>query len=401
MVKRTLIVGVMTSVIMGVSFSCPPLVHAAEPAVVTASDGSAGDGFGTAMARWDDFVAVGAPGADVEGRGRQGAVYLFERIDCTLREIAKLAAGDGGAGDGFGSSLAMRGNVLLVGAPGADGEQADHGAVYVFVRRGDAWVETDKLFASNGAVAANFGASVATDEAQAIVGAPQAAGSFGISSGAAYVFEQQRGGWQQTGELQPSDFDFMEAFGASVAIEDERAFVGAPGSREGSGTLYLFERDDDEWEQEERIRGGSRGSNWRLGSSLAMIDSHLAVGAPGGEDNDTHLSGVVWVYERDGDDLEDRAELTAGDWAAEDQFGSTISMDRQRLAAAAGNAGKVYLFERNNDWREIAMFTAPTPNEGFGDSLALMEDLVIIGAPGAGGGRGAVYVHTGTTARRE
>lgn len=401
--KRTVITGVMAGVILGVSLFCPPLARAAEPAVVTASDGGAGDGFGIAMARWDRFVAIGAPNADVEGRGDQGAVHLFERADCTLREVAKLVASDGGAGDGFGASVAMRGNVLLVGAPGADGEQADHGAVYVFVRRGDTWAETDKLFARDGAVSANFGASVATDERRAIVGAPQAVGRFGISSGAAYVFEQRRGSWQQAGELRPSDFDFMEAFGSDVAIDDEWAFVGAPGSDDSDGSLYLFERGDDEddWEQEERLRNGSRGSDWRLGSSLAITGSHLVVGAPGGESDDTHLSGVVWIFERDDDDLENRVELTAGDWTAEAEFGSAVSMDERRLAVTAGNAGKVYLFDRDNDWRQAAMLTAPAANEEYGTSLAVMEDLVIIGAPGADNGRGAVYVYAGITAGPE
>lgn len=368
------------------------VADAAQPVAVTASDGSANDAFGAAMAATDTHVAIGAPGATIDGRSEQGAVYIFERADCTLRETAKLVATDGAAGEQFGTSLAMREDVLLIGATGASGAQPGHGAVYVFTRQRDEWVQTDKLFAPNGAVNSGFGTSVASDGRTIMVGAPQA------GAGEVHAFEQQRGDWQHVQELQAEDPAFFAEFGSSLAVDGEMALIGAPATSSSSGSFYYFERErgDDGWEQEEQWRPAFGLFGARVGASMSGTEDHVAIGAPGAETRDTFMSGVVYLYERDDDEIEEEIALTASDWRADDRFGSALALNRDRLAVAAINAGRVYVFERDADWQESAGLEAPREGEQFGASVALTADLVIAAAPGAtmeGNTRqGAVYV---------
>ena len=379
---------------------------AAEPVRIVASDGNANDRFGASIAANASLVAVGAPDADINGVEAQGAVYLFVRdSDCTLREVAKLVASDGGSGHRFGTSLAVGDDMVLVGATGARGEQAGHGAVYVFTRDGDRWIQADKLYAEDGFTNANFGAAVATDNRTIMVGTPQASGEFGppgsYIAGAVHVFEKRRGDWQQIAELRADRSSFMEAFGASVAVRDRVALVGAPGHRDGEGAFYLFQRDDDDdddgWEEEDRERPARDGPASRTGASMTSSADHFAVGAPGASSNDTYMSGVVYLYERKGDDIDSVARLIASDWNAGDAFGSALDMDRDRLLVAAGNAGKIYVFERNDNWAASMTLTAPGSGESFARSVALAGNLAVAGAPGAAvegrRAQGVVYVY--------
>ena len=103
-------------------------------------------------------------------------------------ETAKLTASDGAASDHLGQSVAVSGDTVVVGADGDDvGTNANQGSAYVFVKPGGGWVsatETEKLTASDGAVNDLFGTSVAVSGDTVVVGSPGASGD----RGAAYVF---------------------------------------------------------------------------------------------------------------------------------------------------------------------------------------------------------------------
>ena len=60
-------------------------------------------------------------------------------------ETAKLTASDGAASDGFGSSVAVSGDTVVVGAvPATTSAPGDQGSAYVFVKPGAAWVERNQ-----------------------------------------------------------------------------------------------------------------------------------------------------------------------------------------------------------------------------------------------------------------
>ena len=123
---------------------------------------------GKAMSMSGNTLAVAA---DLDGAS-YGVVYIYEWIGANWQETAKLYANDrGSAGQGFGESLALVGDTLLVGAPGDDTRGLDAGAVYVFQRSAGAWTQTDKLLPRDGEEEEAFGTSVAFDGTYAAVGA--------------------------------------------------------------------------------------------------------------------------------------------------------------------------------------------------------------------------------------
>ncbi|NTW78309.1 MAG: hypothetical protein HGB33_11170, partial [Syntrophaceae bacterium] len=88
--------------------------------MLTASDAKAGDEFGQSIAMAGDVIAVGAPKTDIDQHADQGAVYLFRRMGNRWIEVNKVTSSDGAAGDGFGYSLAAFGNHMVSGAHFAD-----------------------------------------------------------------------------------------------------------------------------------------------------------------------------------------------------------------------------------------------------------------------------------------
>ncbi|MPZ21839.1 MAG: hypothetical protein GEV06_28780, partial [Luteitalea sp.] len=122
-----------------------------EQAKLTASGGAALDHFGSSVAIDGSTVVVGALFADVGGTTNQDAAYVLTRVGDTWTQTAQLTASGGAAGDLFGRSVAINGNTAVVGAPYADVDgNSGQGAAYVFTEAGGNWIQTAQLTASNG-----------------------------------------------------------------------------------------------------------------------------------------------------------------------------------------------------------------------------------------------------------
>ncbi len=151
---------------------------------LTASDGALEDFFGGAVAISGDTAIVGAHGDDDNGTN-SGSAYVF-RYNGSIWVETKLTASDGAAGDLFGSSVSISGDTALVGALSDADNGTNSGSVYVFSYNGSTWVET-KLTASDGETEDLFGRSVANSGDIALVGASGDSDN-GTNSGSAYVF---------------------------------------------------------------------------------------------------------------------------------------------------------------------------------------------------------------------
>ncbi len=107
-----------------------------QSAQLTASDGSEGDRLGSALAVSPTGLVAGAPNAEVGSNAAQGAAYVFGEPAsgwANATQSAKLTASDGAASDGLGSAVALTGSSVAAGAPGARiGSNAAQGAAYVF-----------------------------------------------------------------------------------------------------------------------------------------------------------------------------------------------------------------------------------------------------------------------------
>ena len=136
---------------------------------LVAADGAALDLLGISVAVAGDTAVVGAPRDDA-GRG---AVYVFARAGDRWVQTAKLSASDGAAGDYLGFSVAVAGETIVAGAYGDDvGANQNQGSVYTFARTGAAArTETAKLSASDGAADDQLGFSVAVAGETIVAGA--------------------------------------------------------------------------------------------------------------------------------------------------------------------------------------------------------------------------------------
>jgi len=241
---------------------------------IAASDLAAGDHFGAALGLAGDTLIVGAPGQS------PGAVYVFVRSGPVWTQQAKLVATTGGAaGDRFGNAAALGTDRLLVGADYADTRA---GAVYVFARSGSVWTQQARLSAADAVAGDLFGRSVALDGDTAVVGAPMkagaAAGSF--ARGAAYVFTAIGSSWSQQAKLLAADAADGDLFGQSVAVEGDRALVGAPAAASRIGAAYVFSRSASAWTQDAELTAVGSTSGDMLGWSVALSGTHAIVGAP-------------------------------------------------------------------------------------------------------------------------
>jgi hypothetical protein len=208
------------------------------------------DHFGESVAISGDVVVSGAPESDESGTA-SGSAYVFERDpNGSWRETAKLLPSTGHGLQLFGQSVAVDNGVILVGAHHDRATAPSAGAVYVYERDAQgAWVETARLVASDGGNSHFFGISVAIDGDLAVIGAENADTHI-ENTGAAYVFHRQPdGAWLEVGKLVAADGRYQDEFGRSVALHGHLAVVGAPyrdlvrpnGSvAEDAGAAYVF-----------------------------------------------------------------------------------------------------------------------------------------------------------------
>jgi hypothetical protein len=327
-----------------------------QEAYVKASNIDAGDTFGVSVALSGDTLAVGAPfegsasqgvdgDEDDDSAASSGAVYVFRRTGTSWQQEAYVKASNSDANDEFGSSVALSGDTLAVGAyqedsasEGVGGAQdddsaADSGAVYVFRRTGATWQQEAYLKASNTDAGDQFGFSVALSGDALAVGAfAEDSASRGVDgaqdddsasgSGAVYVFRHTGTTWQQEAYVKASNADAGDLFGFSVALAGGALAVGARGeysasrgvdgdqdddSAISSGAVYLFRRTGTTWQQQAYVKASNTGIGDELGDSVALSGDTLAAGAQredsasdgvnsAQDDDSASQSGAVYIF---------------------------------------------------------------------------------------------------------
>ncbi|MGA2530137.1 MAG: FG-GAP repeat protein [Acidimicrobiales bacterium] len=208
------------------------------------SDTLAGDGFGWSVAMSGAFVVVGAWGHSKDA----GRAYVFNDEAGRFRQLAELKGADTTAGDNFGWAVSISGSDLVVGAPGY---AANAARAYVFARSSSRWSQVAELKGSDTRAGDRFGTSVAVSGTELVVGASDHA----ADAGRAYVFSITGGHIAQLAELKGSDTVAGDGFGASVAISATTAIVGAPSSVSRAGRAYLFEKTSTHWAQLAELKG--------------------------------------------------------------------------------------------------------------------------------------------------
>jgi hypothetical protein len=264
---------------------------------LTASDGAAGDVFGWSVAASGETALVGAlssPG----GQRNQGAAYVFARSGAVWTQQQKLTASDGVAGDAFGTAVALNGDTALIGAPDKDsGAQALQGAAYVFTRNGTSWAQQQKLMAGDGAANDTFGLSVALSGETALIGATGATLSNQAAQGSAYVFARSGVIWNQQQKLTASDGAALDSFGAAVALNGAQALVGAPGGSVTRGAAYVFARSGTVWHPQQKLTASDGAAGDAFGNAVTLSGGTALVGAFGAELVSNPDQGAVYSFD--------------------------------------------------------------------------------------------------------
>jgi len=298
-----------------------------EEQVLFASDAAADDAFGQAVGVEGDVVVVGAP-----GRGGVGAVYVYRWNGAVWQEVQILIASDAATGDEFGASVAIRGDVLAVGARARDcGAVIDCGAVYVYRFDGSGWTGEQRITASDASVNARFGFSVDANDTRVLVGSPnKGCGTFN-NCGLAYSYDWNGSAWTGEVKLQGIGLGAGDWYGSSVALDGDYAMVGSPQDDLGAanaGTAYRFQRSGATWTQLNRFSPSDPLAAAQFGSSVALdvAGERLLVGAAFANAPGATGTGTVYVFRKNVTGWVELGKLNASGLGAGDQFGGAIAL---------------------------------------------------------------------------
>ena len=312
----------------------------------------------------------------------------------------ELVPSAGSSGDRYGDAVAIDGNVAVVGAPHDGDEADDAGAVYVFRydEDEDEWIEEAKLTASNAAEDDEFGFSVAVELDRLLVGARDGDGE-DDDTGTVYYFEYDadEGVWTELQILSDPDGADRDDFGV-VAMENDVAVIGAPGNDTiavNAGRVFIYRYDDDsgEWEAEDDVVGTSAAASSRFGSSVATNGVRFAAGSAAGNQTDKRFPGVaVFVYDDEDEDWDQEETLYASDEVGSAEYGASLAMFDDYVIvgapendAAAADAGAVYVYQPDDDgdWIEIMKLIPDevAAADHVGHAVTFAGISVLAGAP--------------------
>ena len=384
---------------------------------LSASNGSEGDEFGSSVAVHGDTIVVGAISAGPTGK-ESGAAYIFSRNDDgsnNWREVTALRCPDGEEGDNwFGVSVAINIDMVVVGAAGVDSYS---GAAYLFSRnQGGAgrWGQVARLRDSDAGPGNGFGTSVGICRETVAIGAV----GVHIDHGKACVFSQNHGGpdhWGQVAKLLPGDGkETALYFGSDVAIHADTVVVGTY----GSSAVYVYSRNQrgpEKWGQTQKLTDSDMPQDQQnsFGDSVAVHGDIVVVGAPRAN-GATQKSGAAYVFSRNQGGTEEWgkiAKLAASDGLEDSGFGSSVAIHGDTVIVGAPEAdgmtpksGAAYVFSRNHggtdNWGQLAKLTASdsAKDDWLARSVGVDGDTVIVGARRndvKGEDSGAAYVFSG------
>lgn len=415
---------------------------------IVAFDRGIDDYYGKDVAISGDYAVVGSFSDDFGGSNpNMGSAYIYHReLDGTWAFVQKIYNSDQDDYDRFGWSVAIDGDLIVVGAYREDHNVMDGellsnaGSAYIF-ERNDAgvWTQLQKIVASDRTEENEFGVSVAIHNEVIVVGARHNStdvfgANYSYHAGAAYIFERELGGaWTESTKIVASDRignpgiewvdheDWNWLFGSGVDIFEETVVVSAPFGVKA----YVFEKEGDEWSEVQTISYPYQGGLDRT-VELAIHGDLIVVG---GQTHDygeyfpgeyIMNAGVVAIFEKneDGTWLFTN-KIAASDRSAGDHFGYSVDVHGDYVVVGTHsenedefsddtleNTGAIYVYRRIGDfWIEYDKSDASdrTAEDELGTSVAISENAIFAGAINQDFGMdaleyiengGAVYVYT-------
>jgi len=405
------------------------------PSIGTTTTGST-----NAYARVGSSVAIDGDTLVVGGWGFSGHVWVFTRSGNTWTEQQQLVASDQANGDEFGYAVDISGDTIIIGARTEEADGINHGSVYIFNRSGTTWSQESKLYpsnmqtgytfsASNNTSAVYFGADVAIDGDDIIIGMPNY-DIFTSTDNIGGSVTLRRVGTTVTNTLGANQWririvtngaagdnagEYVDickdsngkpviaiSFNKRDTYASDAGYIGIYKMNSGN-TLYSY--------QEALVPSDIQASDQVGRPDLDYYNGSytLAVGVPY-QDTGATNAGAVYIFTSttgESGTWSQQQKIQASSVGNTDYFGVSVSVDGDTLVVGAHrdddtvtDAGAFYIFERSGTtWTQSTKLQAPTPEGSgtFGRAVAMDGDYIVVGArdnPLTATLSGASYVYT-------
>lgn len=363
--------------------------------------------FGSALAISGTTLAIGAfrDDDDVLANPEAGAVFIWVKSGTTWTQQQELNAPVRFGSDRLGNDVAIDGDTVIAGAPNDDDAGSNAGCAYVYTRSGATWTLEQQLIGSATTAGNALGVSVAVSGDVAVVGA-YLADAYGTSSGDAYVFTRSGTAWTETIRLTHPDIGAYHYFGGSAAIDGDKLAVGC-----NKNEVYVFHLIAGTWTFQQKLvpsdPSSANGDNFGKLHSLKMDGNRLIVGSGNQDTDGITQSGAAYIYEWDGVTWNEVVMLKNPDATISGRFGTTTAIlgDTVVVGAPYGDGrilddGVAYIFTNySGTWAldKKLVGSQSRASEQFANAIAIGSDDVFVaqmmGDKIPVDGAGKVYVY--------
>ncbi|MCA9254237.1 MAG: hypothetical protein KDA33_01310 [Phycisphaerales bacterium] len=352
--------------------------------------------FGASVAWADNQLLIGAPRADNGAGVRTGAVYRYSRdYGGGYLSPSRILPEDGVANTWFGASLATDNLTLVVGACNTLYSTYGYGAAYIFERTGSGWRPLQKESASDGPPRFGFGRRVDVWNDTIAVASNSVSGT---SNGAIVVY-RKADDWRYVSDFTPTDGQWQDEFGYSVALAGDSVLAGAPRRNTTSidgGSVYSFDLVPLEFDC--NTNGVPDVCDIQLGDSVDCNGNGVPDACELAAQTSRDCNGNGQPDECEPDGQNEIGVIPSPDAGAA-YFGWTLAMcGTTAVIGVSSNPARVHVYE--NFAAEWIPQTSLSPDDGdtgngFGSVIAMDGDTVVVGAhydDEAGEDSGAAYV---------
>ncbi|MBN1489263.1 MAG: hypothetical protein JXA69_05040 [Phycisphaerae bacterium] len=398
--------GGLLVVAVAVCLAMAPVAQAGQLGKVYASDGVAGMNFGSAAGISGNTIVVGATDVYV-GEQRLGAAYVYTNNGASDwgGEVKLFPTDTTGIGD-FGNGVAIDGDTIIIGANKSTvGGVEGAGTAHIFESDGfGGWTEVAVLTAGLDAISdIGFGTTVAISGDVAVVGASRY-DEASSNQGAVYVFGRDEGGtnnWGQITRLTASDPSNNAYFGVGVDVDGDTAITGAY----GASKVYILGNDPLGWAEMTSIASTS---GTRFGIDVSIDGDTVVSGAYYRTIDGTSRAGGASIFSRDqgGENAwGEVADIVSPHGEANGYFGRSVTIDAGMIVAGAYgedaggvvDAGAAYVFRDDGSYLGMLLPDDPAEGDSFGRMVAISGDTIVVTATVGDGvvdDTGAVYIYS-------
>ncbi|QQR90554.1 MAG: FG-GAP repeat protein [Myxococcales bacterium] len=233
------------------------------------------------------------------GGNYSGVVHIYHRTAPeTWNYVGPIVASETNQGDTFGSSVAMDGTWMAIGAEKRerDGQpsNSEAGAVYLFERVGNSWIEQQRVTGSLLQDHDNYGWPITLSGTRLVIGA--SAYDAPSRTGRVYVFEYDGSSWTETQTFTASDAGAGDGFGSSLSLRGDTLLVGAPGSGTG-GAAYLYQYNGNLWQEGIIYTQASNSGADQFGFEVLLLSDVALIGAPFTDPSPAQDVGSLYVMD--------------------------------------------------------------------------------------------------------